>query len=63
MSDQLNFTKRTLEALPVTGAQYVVKDKKTMGLILLVSQKCQTALKSFQGRASNSFQMTSKVTG
>jgi len=39
MSDQLNFTKRTLEALPVTGAQYVVKDKKTMGLILLVSQK------------------------
>lgn len=39
MSDQLNFTKRTIEALPVTGAQYVVKDKKTMGLILLVSQK------------------------
>jgi hypothetical protein len=31
--------------------------------LYLKDPTCQTALKSFQGRASNSFQMTSKVIG
>lgn len=32
------FTKRHIEALPATGKQYFVKDPKTPGLVLLVSQ-------------------------
>ena len=35
---EFKFTKRHLEALPTTGKQYFVKDPKTIGLVVLVSQ-------------------------
>jgi integrase len=38
MSGSVSFTIRNLEALPVTGSQYYVKDTKTPNLVLLVSQ-------------------------
>jgi integrase len=38
MGEFVGFTKRQLQALPATGEQYFVKDPKTPGLVLLVSQ-------------------------
>ena len=38
MGEFVTFTKRQLLALPATGEQYFVKDPKTPGLVLLVSQ-------------------------